>query len=200
MIHVLRNFISGNDLTAMLEYIESIKFNTKDDHVALHEDLFKSESTEFDIHTRGEMPKEILDIFSKYSKGFYTLVNTLESEDYHPPMFSKHYIARYKAGSHSSVHWDSSKPAKTYKSYIFWNTTEGGGNLIFPNLSQEIILSPGDLVYFIENEQNSHGVTKVVDGNLVLSEAWMGTKGQHFMPNKVAYEDVDWNDWEIRGF
>lgn len=200
MIHIVRDFINSKDLESMLMYIDEIKFNTKDDHIPLHNDLFAKNRVEFDIHTRGEMPKHILDIFSRYSKGFYTLVNTLESEDYHPPMFSKHYIARYKAGSHSAIHWDDSKPDKTYKSYIYWSTPENGGNLIFPNLKQEIVMSPGDLVYFIENEENSHGITPIISGNLVLSEAWMGIKGQHFMPNKTAYEDVDWEDWEIKGF
>lgn len=200
MIHIVRNFISGNDLETVLNYIESIRFNTKDDHVPLHDDLFRQASSEFDIHTRGEMPDNILNVFSKYSKGLYSMVNTLEPEDYHPPMFSKHYIARYKPGSHSAIHWDSSKPEKTYKSFVYWITPDKGGNLIFPNINQEVILSPGDLVYFVENEENSHGITTISDGNLVLSEAWMGQKGQHFMPNKVAYEDVQWDDWEIRGF
>lgn len=200
MIHIVRNFIKDEDLQSVSKYIDSIKFNTKDDHVPLHSDLFSFSSTEFDIHTRGEMPDHILAIFSKYSKGLYDLVSAIEPEDYHPPMFSKHYLARYRAGSHSAVHWDNSKPAKTYKSYIFWTADHTGGNIIFPNLSEEVTLSPGDLVYFIENEENSHGITRIQDGNLVISEAWMGIKGQLFMPSKVSYEDLDWDDWEIKGF
>lgn len=200
MIYVERDFISQEDIDIMAEYINSIVFNTEDNHVPLHDDLFKASSAKFDIHTRGEMPDYILRIFSKYSKGLYDLVSSLEGEEYHPPMFSKHYIAKYNAGSHSPIHWDSSKPPKTYKSYIYWATATKGGNLIFPNRSQEVILSPGDLVYFIENEENSHGISEIIAGNLVLSEAWMGQKGQHFMPNKVAYEDVQWDDWEIKGF
>lgn len=200
MFYIIKNFISKQDLSIVLEYIESINFNTKDDHVPLHDDLFGKLSAQFDIHTRGEMPQYILDIFSKYSKGFYDAVQQQEESEYHPPMFSKHYIARYKPGSHSAVHWDPEKPEKTYKSYIFWTTTANGGNLIFPNLNKEIVPVPGDLIYFVENEENSHGITKIQEGNLLLSEAWMGHKGQHFMPNKVAYEDIEWNDWEIRGF
>ena len=200
MIHIVRNFISGQDLEAVKEYIDSIKFNTKEDHVPLHSDLFSYSSTEFDIHTRGEMPDHILKIFSKYSKGFFDLVTAIEPDDYHPAMFSKHYLARYPKGSHSAIHWDTSKPAKTYKSYIFWTDDYSGGNLLFPNLSQEVVMSSGDLVYFIENEENSHGIGQIQDGNLVLSEAWMGIKGQLFMPSKVAYEDLDWEDWEIKGF
>jgi hypothetical protein len=200
MIHIIKNFISDQDVEAVNKYVDLIKFNTKDDHVELHNDLFNNSSTEFDIHTRGEMPKEMLDIFSKYSKGFYDLVQESEEKEYHPPMFSKHYIARYKRGSHSPIHWDSSKPQNTYKSYIYWTPALSGGNLVFPNIGQEITFSPGDLVYFIENKENSHGITPIQDGNLVLSEAWMGLKGQHFMPNKISYEKTDWDNWEIKGF
>lgn len=200
MVHIVKSFINDNDVKIVSEYIDSIKFNTKDDHVPLHDDLFSHGSTEFDIHTRGEMPRHILDIFSKYSKGLFDLVSQIEPEDYHPPMFSKHYLARYKAGSHSAIHWDNSKPEKTYKSYICWTKDYTGGKLVFPNLSQEVVMSPGDLIYFMENEENSHGITKVDSGNLVLSEAWMGIKGQLFMPSKTAYEDINWEDWEIKGF
>ena len=200
MIHMVKNFINDQDLAVVSEYLDSVAFNTKDDHVPLHDDLFSNGSTEFDIHTRGEMPNHILEIFSKYSKGLFDLVSEIEPEDYHPPMFSKHYFARYRAGSHSEVHWDSGKPEKTYKSYICWNTDYSGGSLLFPGLSKEVKMSPGDLFYFIENEENSHGISLVESGNLVISEAWMGIKGQLFMPSKVAYDDLDWEDWEIRGF
>lgn len=200
MIHVSKNFISETDLDQVSSYIKTLKFNTKSDHVPLHDDLFSNPSTMFDIHTRGEMPDHILQIFSKYSKGFYDLVSAIEDGDYHPPMFSKHYICRYPTGSHSAMHWDDSKPERTYKSYIFWSNDHDGGNLIFSNYPQIKDLKPGDLVYFIENAENSHGISVVTSGELFLSEAWMGHIGQHFMPNKVAYEDVDWNDWEIKGF
>lgn len=200
MIHISKGFVSAEDVITVNEYIKTLRFNTKDDHVPLHDDLFSNPTTMFDIHTRGEMPDHILEIFSKYSKGFYELVSAIEDEAYHPPMFSKHYICRYPTGSHSAIHWDNSKPDRTYKSYIFWNSEYSGGELTFPNSSDSVDISPGDLVYFIENYDNSHGISVIESGELFLSEAWMGHVGQHFMPNKVAYEDVDWEDWEIRGF
>lgn len=200
MIHVYKGFISNDDLTQVNDYIRTLRFNTKDEHVPLHDDLFSNPSTMFDIHTRGEMPDHILQIFSKYSKGFYDLVSSIEPEEYHPPMFSKHYICRYPAGSHSGIHWDNSKPEKTYKSYIVWNAEYTGGELTFANAAEPVSYEPGDLIYFIENIENSHGISVVKTGELFLSEAWMGHVGQHFMPNKVSYEDVDWDDWEIKGF
>lgn len=200
MFYIIKNCINKDDMAEMLEYISTIKFNTREDHVPLHDDLFEKNNAPFDVHTRGEMPMNILSIFSKYSKALYDSVTELEPDEYHPPMFSKHYIARYGIGAKVDVHWDNSKPEKTYKSYIFWNDNYSGGNLVFPNLKVPVDVAPGDLIYFIENEENSHGLLPVTDGNMFLSEAWMGHKGRLFMPSRDTYEQIDWNDWEIKGF
>ena len=87
---IFEKFILPEDLKIIQKYLETIKFNTKDDHVPLHDSLFAEEGTRFDIHTRGEMPDYILQIFSKYSKGMYDAVMGLVTDEYHPPMFSKH--------------------------------------------------------------------------------------------------------------
>lgn len=195
-----KDFISKEDLLLVNDYINTISFNTKEDHVPLHNDLFQNNNIGFDLHTRGEMPKEILDVFSKFSQGFYNKVQSLEKNDYHPPMFSKHYIARYKAGSSVEQHFDMSKPEGTYKAYIFWNDDCSGGDLSFPNLRRSIKPNPGDMIILQEIEEHMHGISKIESGTLYLSEAWMGPKGKHFMPNKTAYEDVDWEHWEIKGF
>jgi hypothetical protein len=195
-----KDFISKEDLLLVNDYINTISFNTKEDHVPLHNDLFQNNNIGFDLHTRGEMQKEILDVFSKFSEGFYNKVQSLEKNDYHPPMFSKHYIARYKTGASVEQHFDMSKPQGTYKAYIFWNDEYSGGDLCFPNLTKSINPNPGDMIILQEIEEHMHGISKIESGTLYLSEAWMGPKGKHFMPNKAAYEDVDWEDWEIKGF
>jgi hypothetical protein len=67
-------------------------------------------------------------------------------------------------------------------------------------LDKSIKTEPGDLVYFKEKFENNHGITKIISGDLFLSEAWMGKRGQHWMENKASYEEVDWENWEIKGF
>lgn len=197
---IIEGFINSDDLRLMNMYINSIKFNTKEDHYPLHDDLFNS-GIQFDIHTRGEMPDTILNIFSKYSKGLYETVKEIETEEYHPPMFSKHYIARYREGAESIPHHnENNKPKGTYGSYIVWRNAESGGNILFPNLGLDFKANPGDLIFFEEIEQNLHGISKIEDGHMVISEAWMGRKGQHWMPNRTSYEETDWDDWEIKGF
>jgi hypothetical protein len=115
-------------------------------------------------------------------------------------MFSKHYIARYNEGVSSGPQFDTSKPPGTYKSYIYWNSDFDGGELYFPTLGYRFKPEPGDLVYFIDNEENKVAITKIVSGKLYLSEAWMGHKGKLFMPSSIPYEEIDWDNWEIRGF
>lgn len=199
-IHIAKNFISKDDVLIIQDYIKTIKFNTKEDHVPLHDNLYSKYNASFDIHTRGEMPKEILDIFSKYSKGLYDLVQLEEKEKYLPPMFSKHYIARYTSGKFVDPQLDGTKPDRTYRSLIFWNDDFDGGELTFSNLGYSIKPNPGDLIYFIECEENKVGIKEISNGDLYLSEAWMGHEGQLWMPNSIPYEEVEWDNWEIKGF
>ena len=201
MYHIIKNFISQEDLEIVNEYIKTINFNTKEDHVPLHDNLFETYNAQFDLHTRGEMPPHILEIFSKYSKGYYEHVQDFEGSatHYHPPMFSKHYIARYQTGSSVGPQFDPDRPPGTYKSYIYWNNDFSGGVFGFPETGEFFTPEPGDLLFFVENAQNLYQISEIEGGTLYLSEAWMGRVGQAWMPN-VDYDNTDWNDWEIKGF
>lgn len=199
-MNIIKSFISSADVDIVQKYISTIKFNTMEDHVPLHNDLYEKYNAPFDLHTRGEMPKYILDIFSKYSKGFYEAVKSEQSDEYLPPMFSKHYIARYSEGKSLGPQFDESKPEGTYKSIIYWNNDFNGGELHFPNLNKTIKPEPGDLVFFIESEKNRCAINRVINGDLYLSEAWSGKAGELWMPSSVPYDKVEWNSWEIRGF
>lgn len=200
-MYIIENFIDDKDLLTVQDYIKTIVFNTKDTHDPLHDKLFNDANTTFDIHTRGEMPDYILEIFSKYSKGFYKIVKDMNEEEYHPPMFSKHYISRYREGSESYPHHnEDTKPKGTYGSYIVWKSPDVGGEIVFPKIQKKFSANPGDLIFFEETEQNMHGISKVFSGDMFVSEAWMGRKGQLWMENRLSYEEVDWDDWEIKGF
>ena len=197
---IVENFISKEDLKIVKDYIKTIVFHTREEHVPLHDDLYNG-GAPFDIHTRGEMPDHILDIFSKYSKGYYDIVQSENDSEYHPPMFSKHYILRYNPGSSEPQHHnEDSKPEGTYVSYIVWQNADEGGDFIFSKLDKTFQPNPGDLIYFKDDQENLHGISEIKSGLLFLSEAWMGKKGQHFMPNRSSYEDTSWDDWEIKGF
>ena len=197
---IVKNFISQEDLKTVQDYLETIVFHTRDEHVPLHDNLF-SGGAPFDIHTRGEMPDHILEIFSKYSKGYYTTVQEENEDQYHPPMFSKHYIVRYRPGTSEPQHHNAdSKPEGTYVSYIVWKNADEGGDFVFSGLGETFKPTPGDLIYFKDDMENIHGISEIVSGHLFLSEAWMGKKGQHWMQNKASYEEVEWDDWEIKGF
>jgi hypothetical protein len=197
---IIEGFIGKEDLLIVQDYLNTIVFHTKDEHVPLHDNLFDN-GAPFDIHTRGEMPDHILEIFSKYSKGSYEIVQSENKDQYHPAMFSKHYIARYKPGSSDNPHHNEhTKPEGTYVSYIVWQNANSGGEFLFPKLDKQFLANPGDLIYFKDTEENMHGLSEITDGFLFLSESWMGKKGQLWMENRSTYEEVEWDDWEIKGF
>jgi len=197
---VIKNFISTEDVKTVRDYISGIRFNTKEDHVPLHDALYEEYNAGFDLHTRGEMPSNLLEIFSKYSKGFFDIIEQIHPGEYLPPMFSKHYIARYNVGSETGPQFDKSKPEGTYKSFIFWSNEHQGGELFFPGLEKRFCPEPGDLVFFVEGEENRCSITEVFGNPLYLSEAWIGKRGQLWMPSRDSYEEIDWDDWEIKGF
>ena len=200
VFHVVKKFISDDDVKIVQEYIKGISFNTKDNHPPLHDHLYTDFNAPFDIHTRGEMPDYILNIFSKYSEGLYkTLIKNIDV-NYHAPMFSKHYIARCNTGFEIGPQWDESKPDRTIKSIIYWNNDFEGGKMSFPNIYVDgLTLEPGDLIYFVDCETNAHKISKITEGTLYMSEAWAGLKGKPWMFN-VDYEKTDWDNWEIKGF
>lgn len=200
MYGVIENFISNEDLQIVQDYIKTIRFNTKDEHVPLHDKLYEVKEVTFDIHTRGEMPKHILDIFSKYSKGFYEIIQNLHPDvAYHPPMFSKHYIARYGIGSKIGPQYDPEKPEGTYKSFIYWNDDFDGGLIGVDKGIEPFKPQPGSLIYCLESQGTRHIITEITSGSLFTSEAWVGRVGQAWMDG-VDYENTDWEDWEIKGF
>ncbi len=197
---VIKNFISQEDVDIVYEYAKSLNYHTKDNHVPLHDNLFNNANITFDIHTRGEMPKHILDIFSKYSKGMYEEVSKLEQVPYHPPMFSKHYIARYRPGAKQDNHYDTYKGERgAYGSYIYWNNDFTGGAIKFQDVESSFVPAPGDLVFFKESPDSYREIQEVLSGQLFLSEAWAGPVGISIF-DSVEYDRVNWEDWEIKGF
>jgi len=202
---VIKNFLSNEDVQTVYEYAKSSNFHTKENHPPLHDNLFSQDSINFHIRTRGEFSDEILEIFSKYSRRFYeTIAESNKDLEYLPPMFSKHYIAKYVSGFGELPLTDTNRPAKTLVGYVVWNNNYNGGKLVSVNAKtqeeSEINYSPGDLVIFEEgNLEDMRKITTVSDGTMYLSQAWMGLKGQSWFPS-VDYDKVEWDSWEIRGF
>jgi hypothetical protein len=202
---LIKNFISAEDAQAVYEYAESSHFHTKENHPPLHDNLFSQESVNFHIRTRGEFSDDMLEIFSKYSRRFYESVRESSKDlEYLPPMFSKHYIAKYVSGFGELPVTDVSRPAKTLVGYVVWNNNFSGGKLVSINGNtqeeSEINYSPGDLIIFEEgNIEDMRKITPVTDGTMYLSQAWMGLKGQSWF-SSVDYDKVEWDSWEIKGF
>lgn len=189
--------IDPNDLQLVVDYIDTIEFNTPENHVPLHDNLFNS-GIKFDIHTRGEMPKDILNIFSTIGEIIYNYVVSVEDKDYHPPMFSKNYIARYRQGIGQAAASDPSKPKGTYKAYVFWQFDDSS-NAYFPDLGERFKPENGSLIIYEDIQSNRFGFDPSSNAPIYISEFWLSPVGTAPFTN-VDYGAVDWNDWEIRGF
>jgi hypothetical protein len=199
MIEVINNFVDRDDLENIQHYLYSIKFNTKDEHVPLHDNLFSKNNIMFDVHTRGEMPTPILDIFSKLHKKIYEYLVALENKEYHPPMFSKTSIYRYRSGSSLGPHLENDRPEDSYRSFIVWTDNQTGGNFIFPEIGIEIEAKAGDLVIFKIQKENLYGISAIESGTLYTSESWTSPYGTAPFPN-VDYDTTPWDTYEIKGF
>jgi hypothetical protein len=188
-----------NEALEVQKYADSITFNTPENHVPLHNDLFEKYGAKFDIHTRGEMPDNILQIFSKIGKYVYDHVVSIEQTAYHPPMFSKNYIARYRNGLDQPPYYDPTRPENTYRAYMFWNDVPPGAELVFPNIDYRISPKAGTLFIFKETVENLAGFTSDRNGQILISEFWMSPVGSAPFKN-VVYDNVQWDSWEIKGF
>jgi hypothetical protein len=186
-----------NDLVT--EYLKQINFNTPEKHVELHNDLFNKYGAQFDIHTRGEMSKDMLNIFSKLGKKIFDIVSSVEYRPYHPSMFSKNYIARYRPGVEKAPSYDESVPNGTYKAFLFWNDLPPESFAMFSAKGITIHPKAGDLVIFKENASNSFGFAKTESLPIYISEFWLSPVGTVPFKN-VEYQNVNWEDWEIKGF
>jgi hypothetical protein len=145
------------------------------------------------------MPKDILDVFSNAGKKIYEIVSSIEKTDYHPPMFSKNYIARYQPGVGQSPAYNNNRPDKTYKAYVFWDDLDESANAIFSERSISIKPKSGDLIIFEEVFINSFGFSPAETDTLHISEFWLSPIGSVPFEN-VDYPAINWNDWEIKGF
>jgi hypothetical protein len=196
---IIIDSVNKEDVLKIKEYSKTISFNTPANHVELHNDLFDKYGAKFDIHTRGEMPKDILSVFSNAGKKIYEIVSSVEGIDYHPPMFSKNYIARYQPGVGQSPAYNNNRPDKTYKAYVFWDDLDESANAIFSERSISIKPKSGDLIIFEEVFINSFGFSPAETDTLHISEFWLSPIGSVPFEN-VDYPAINWNDWEIKGF
>lgn len=198
-IKIIKNIVGIEDLNIVLSYANNTKYNTKQDHIPLHDLLFANESVNFDIVTYGDMPKNVVDIFDKYCKKIKTIVSDLSNIEYDPPILGKSYIAKYNVGTGMGMGYDSNRPSNVFVSYVIWNSAFDGGKIKFKNYKIAVDLQPGDCIVFPENEEYQREITNINKGSMLISQFWNAPTGQSPYPG-LDYKDIYWGNplWENR--
>ncbi len=199
MSYQIINVATGEDLELIRKFVDSVKFNTKEDHIPLHDPLFSNPNVNFDITTYGDMPKEVVDIFEKYVFAIQKAVTEISGIQYDPPILGKSYIMRYIPGTSISMHYSSDRPKNVFRSIVKWNDCHEGGVFKFKNYKVGKDLMAGDCIIFPENEEFMREVTTVEKKNMFVSDFWNAPVGQSPYPG-LKYEEIYWGNplWENR--
>lgn len=194
---IVRNIVTEEEISQVVDYINSAQFNTKDNHIPLHDPLFAHEFANFGIVTYGDMPKHVVDIFNKCCTSIQEKVSELSGIEYDPPILGKSYIMQYEAGSSIGLFYDTSRPVNTYRSMMFWSDVQDGAKLKFKNYKLGFDPGIGDCVIFPESEEYSREITEVKSNNLYFSDFWNAPKGQSPYTG-LEYKDIYWGNplWE----
>lgn len=193
MYHIIKSVASAEELAVIGNYLVTAKFNTKEDHVPLHDPLFSNPNVKFDIVTYGDMGAEISFIFDKYCKAIQSATSELSGQKYGLPILTKSYIMRYKAGTSIDMSYDGSRPENVYRSIVIWNDDFSGGNIRFNNYKISTNLSAGDCLVFPETEDFARELTTIQSGSVMISDFWNAPENQSPYPG-LPYNKISWGN------
>lgn len=193
------NVATAEDLKLINEFVNYVKFNTKSDHIPLHDPLFSQDSINFEITTYGDMTKEIVDIFEKYTVAIQKAVSQMNKIFYDPPILGKSYIVKYTVGNGMQMSYNTDRPKNVFRSIVKWNDSCEGGFFKFQNYKIAKNLIAGDCIIFPENEDFAREITTVQSGSLFISDFWNAPVGQSPYSG-LKYDDIYWGNplWENR--
>jgi len=197
MTYQIINIATEEDLELINNFVKSVKFNTKEDHIPLHDPLFSNSSVNFDITTYGDMPKNVVDIFKKYCDAIKETVTKISGIEYNPPILGKSYIMRFNPQNSVALHYDKSRPDNVFRSIINWNNLHDGGIIKFKNYKIAKELVPGDCLIFPENKEYTREITTIEKNSMFISDFWNAPVGQSPYPG-LKYEEIYWGNplWE----
>jgi len=199
MSYQIINVATPEDLELIGKFVDSVKFNTKEDHIPLHDPLFSQEGVNFDITTYGDMPREVVSIFEKYCVAIQEAVTQITGIKYDQPILGKSYIMRYAPGATISMGYSADRPENVFRSIVKWNDCHDGGIFKFNKYKVAKDLVAGDCIIFPETEEFSREITTVEKKPMFISDFWNAPIGQSPYPG-LKYEDIYWGNplWENR--
>lgn len=197
MSYKIINIATKEDLELIGKFVDSVKFNTKEDHIPLHDSLFSQDGINFEITTYGDMPRDVVSVFEKYCNAIKEAVTEVSGINYDPPILGKSYIMKYVPGTHISQGYSANRPENVFRSIVKWNDCHEGGNFVFQNHKIEKDLVAGDCIIFPETEEFSREFTTVEKKSMFISDFWNAPTGQSPYPG-LKYEDIYWGNplWE----
>jgi len=197
MSYQIINVATKEDLKTIEEFLNSVKFNTPEDHIPLHDSLFNIPGINFDITTYGDMPKEVVSIFEKYAIAIKEAVTKITGIEYNRPILGKSYILRYSPGKEITMFYSEDRPKNVFRSIVKWNDSHGGGIFKFENYKIAKELKVGDCIIFPETKDFMRGFTTVTEKDMFLSDFWNAPIGESPYLG-LKYEDIHWGNplWE----
>lgn len=193
MIKVIKDCITQSDLEIVNNYLSTAYFNTKENHIPLHNNLFDNSVMDFGITTYGDMGKEISFIFSKISDAVSKATSEISKKEYGQAIVTKSYIMKFENQKELDLGFDQNRPNDVFRSMIFWNKNIQEINVYFIKEKLNYNLAPGDIIVFPETENFIRKVTHNTEFPVFISDFWNAPKGQSPYPG-LKYEDVAWGN------
>lgn len=191
MYSIVNNIIDQEKLDMVLNYAKNTKFNTKEDHIPLHDPLFSNPYVDFDLITYGDLNKEIVDEFITISNTIKKETSNLSGIQYDEPILGKSYIARFSPGTYPLQGHDASRPEKTYTSIFVWGDVYDG--FCFTVDGNKVLLNPGDCLIIPESSKYSRISEELSSGILFVSQFWNAPTGISPYPG-LKYEEIYWGN------
>lgn len=99
-------------------------------------------------------------------------------------LFNKNLIMRsyfyshMKSGGYNALHADNynEEYSDDFSAILYLSDSYEGGNILFPNLKEKLKPSPGTLIIFIGNEEMSHEVEEVANGDRINVVCFLNKK------------------------
>ena len=193
MIKVIKQCLTESDINIVNNYLLSAKFNTKEDHIPLHDKLFENNPMDFGLTTYGDMGKEISFIFNKICNEISKATSEISQEEYGFPILTKSYIMKFNNSKQINLGFDGGRPEKVFRSLVFWNKDIKTITVSFPNKQITEQVSLGDVIVFPETQEFSRTILNDTEFPVYVSDFWNAPKNQSPYPG-LHYEDVVWGN------
>jgi hypothetical protein len=187
------NVATKEDIELVQDFINAVKFQTKENHIPLHIPLYSKYNVEFDIATYGDMTREVVAVFEKYTKAIGLAVSDMTKVFYDPPILGKSYIFRLTSEKTFPMQWSTNRPKNVFRSILKWTDSHTGGELKFKNYKIATDLKPGDCVIFPETEEFQREITSIGTGDLFISDFWNAPVGESPYPG-LEYQNIHWGN------